>query len=260
MDADALAFITAATITDSTQKSAINTLVLDLKSANVWTKMKAVYPFVGGTAASHRFNLKAPTTNNSDFYLDFNGGGTHSATGYLPNGTTSYADTKLNPNTALTSMDQHISYYSRTNSAAPANDNGCQDDLTTGTGKNIYALWGASYLNYYLIQTPDANQLSFPDTNSLGLILASRTSSTLLEGHRNGVKKTQSTTSTTSGKPDINVYLGAFNYRSGAGTMSTYYGVRETAFASIGDGLTSAEATALYNAVNIFQLALSRNV
>jgi len=49
VDADAQAFITAANITNTTQQSAIDTLVKSLKTANIWTKMKAIYPFVGGT-------------------------------------------------------------------------------------------------------------------------------------------------------------------------------------------------------------------
>ena len=57
VDTDALSFITAASITDATQKTAINTLVKDLKIANIWTKMKAIYPFVGGNAIAHAYNL-----------------------------------------------------------------------------------------------------------------------------------------------------------------------------------------------------------
>jgi hypothetical protein len=117
-DADALAFITAAAITDTTQKNAINTLVTDLKGYGIWTKMKALYPFVGGTAAQHRFNLKDPRAVAGAFYLIFNGGWTHSATGVLPNGTTGYADTQLSPRLVLSSSTfNHLSYYSRTNTA-----------------------------------------------------------------------------------------------------------------------------------------------
>jgi len=39
-------------------EGAINELVKDLKSNNLWDKMKSIYPFVGGTVSSHRFNLK----------------------------------------------------------------------------------------------------------------------------------------------------------------------------------------------------------
>ena len=95
-DADAQAFITAAAITDVTQQNAINTLVVDLKGYNIWTKMKALYPFVGGTASTHKFNLKNPLDTDAAFRLTFSGGWTHSSTGALPNGTNAYADTKFN--------------------------------------------------------------------------------------------------------------------------------------------------------------------
>jgi len=114
-DADAQAFIDAAAITDVTQQSAINTLVLDLKNYGIWTKMKAVYPFVGGTATTHKWNLKDPRDLNAAFRLVFSGGWTHSSTGALPNGTNAYADTFLNENTILTLNNEHLSYYSRTN-------------------------------------------------------------------------------------------------------------------------------------------------
>jgi hypothetical protein len=39
-----------------------------------------------------------------------------------------------------------------------------------------------------------------------------------------------------------------------------YYSSKQCAFASIGDGLTDAEALAFYNAVNAFQVTLGRNV
>jgi len=55
-DPDAQAFITAASITDPTQQSAINQLVVDLKGYNIWTKFKAIYPIVGGSASSHKWN------------------------------------------------------------------------------------------------------------------------------------------------------------------------------------------------------------
>ena len=45
-DADAQAFITAAAITGATQQAAIDNLVKGLKSDGLWSKMKAVYPFV----------------------------------------------------------------------------------------------------------------------------------------------------------------------------------------------------------------------
>ena len=114
-DADAQAFITAAAITDSTQQNAINTLVLALKGYSIWTKFKAIYPIVGGTASQHKYNLKDPRDLDAAFRLTFATGWTHSVNGMLPNGTTAFADTKLIPSTAIFGSNQniHLSYYSR---------------------------------------------------------------------------------------------------------------------------------------------------
>jgi hypothetical protein len=264
MDVDALAFITAATITDNTQKSAVNQLVKDLKSANIWTKMKAIYPMVGGSASSHKFNLKDPRDLDSAFRLIFNGGGIHSSTGYLPNGTTSYADTKLNPSVALTNVNQHISYYSLTNTnVTNVLDMGCQDDNVTQTGRNLYAFYSTvtPYRNEYAIQNNDATVVTYQDTNSLGFIMSSRTSLNLLEGYRNGFRSAISTASNpNANRPNLNVYIGGFNYVGGGGIQVTYKGVRECAFSSIGDGLTDTEATAFYTAVQAYQTTLGRQV
>lgn len=45
-DSSASAFFTATGITGATEQQAVNTLVTSLKSAGLWSKMKAVYPFV----------------------------------------------------------------------------------------------------------------------------------------------------------------------------------------------------------------------
>ena len=97
VDPDAQAFITAASITDPTQQSAINQLVVDLKGYGVWTKMKALYPFCGSTASQHKWNLKDPRDLDAAFRLVFNGGWTHSVNGALPNGTNAFANTYFNP-------------------------------------------------------------------------------------------------------------------------------------------------------------------
>jgi hypothetical protein len=93
IDSDAGAFITAANITELTQKSAINNLVIGLKDDNIWSKFKAIYPFVGGTASSHKFNLRDPRDSNDAYRLNFNGGWTHDARGIKGNGINTYADT-----------------------------------------------------------------------------------------------------------------------------------------------------------------------
>ena len=113
-DADASAFFTAASITDTTQKSAVNQLVVDLKGYGIWTKCSAIYPIVGGTAGSHAVNLKTPGTYN----LTFATGMTHSSTGMVSNGSSGYANTYLNGNTVLSATSNHMSFYSGTQVSA----------------------------------------------------------------------------------------------------------------------------------------------
>ena len=256
-DTDALAFITASAITDNTQKSAVNQLVKDLKTANVWSKMKALYPMVGGTDASHKYNLKDPRDLDAAYRLVFNGGGTHSATGYLPNGTTSYADTKLIPSSILTSSNLHISYYSRTDSVLP-DMMGLQDD-DVNNGSQIYFQANKTTDIYSAINT-DANRINVSSTNTTGYYVVSRITSTNLKAYKNGSQVGSNVSNSTSYSANIPMYLGAFNYKYPGGASVIQYGNKECAFASIGDGLTSAEATALSTAVQNFNTTLGRQV
>ncbi len=78
-DADAQAFFNAleadaSPVTlNTSQKDSINTLVEALKSASIWTKIKAIYPMIGGVASSHKYNLKDPRDLDAAFRLTFSG-------------------------------------------------------------------------------------------------------------------------------------------------------------------------------------------
>jgi hypothetical protein len=117
LDSDAQAFLTAAGITDPIISGAIDTLVVDLKAANIWSKMKAIYPMVGGSSSTHKWNLKDPRDLDAAFRLAFYGGWTHNSNGATPNGVNGYADTKINSNLELTLINMHFAsaLYSRTN-------------------------------------------------------------------------------------------------------------------------------------------------
>jgi hypothetical protein len=246
---EAQAFITAASITDATQKSAVNTLVTDLKTYGIWSKMKAIYPFVGGTASQHRFNLKDPRTVNEAFYLDFIGGGTHSANGYLPNGSTAYADTKLGAN--LLQTNNHLSYYSRTSTVNVECELGVFNNLPSAI---ISQLRSAG--NYISGQT--AGTVSFTTIiSALGFWIGTKTSDTNRKGYLNGTLQATSTTSDNQILPSLNVFLGA---RNNGGTGGQLFSTKQCAFASIGDGLTDAEAANFYTAVQKFQTTLGRAV
>ena len=120
LDPDAVAFLSAAGITDPTIESAVNTLVVDLKGYSIWTKMQAIYPFVGGTATTHKWNLINPLDTNAAFRLVFNGGWIHSINGALPNGTNGYANTFLNASSNLGQFNHHHSFYHNTDNVGTA--------------------------------------------------------------------------------------------------------------------------------------------
>jgi hypothetical protein len=219
-----------------------------MKADGVWTKMKAIYPFVGGSATSHKFNLKDPRDLDAAYRLVFSGGWVHSSTGAKPNGTTGYADTKLAPN-VMAQNSIHASFYSRTDITGSYWDLGAYN---AGGGVVIGPRYqSGTSLVYMNIKSAD----SMADNNpTIGLYMGNRTSSTSNTLFRNGVIIVNGNKSSFA-PISLNIYLGADN----EGTILGY-SPREQAFASIGDGLTDTEALAFYNAVQAFQTSLGRQV
>ena len=253
IDADVQAFITAASITDATQKSAVNTLVTDLKTYGIWTKMKAIYPFVGGTASQHKFNLKDPRDLDAAYRLAFVNGWTHSSTGVKPNGTDAYADTKLAPN-VMSQNSAHLSYYSRTNITGFYFDISSENSSSAFGVLPSYNGGGGAAASYLYMNTFSSDNV-LNGSPSTGLYIGNRTASNITALFRNATKiitgnKASLTPSTQ------NIYLGAGNVSGSA----TSFSPREQAFASIGDGLTDTESSNLYTAVQAFNTTLSRNV
>lgn len=249
-DADAQAFITAAGITDATQQTAINTLVTDLKGYGIWTKMKAIYPFVGGTSSTHKWNLKDPADTDAAFRLVFSGGGTHSSTGYQPNGTNGYGDTKLNNNT-ISQNSGHISIYVRNNTTGLFTDIGA-DDLTN----SCTSIWSRyNDLTYNQMHNQSGNYLTYSNSNSQGYYISNRVASNNLSAWKNGTKNATATTLSRTPSNRL-IFIGALNDNGTA----NFYSNRNYAFASIGDGLTDTEAANLYTAVQAYQTTLGRSV
>jgi hypothetical protein len=247
-DADAQAFIDAAAITDVTQQSAINTLVLDLKNYGIWTKMKAIYPFCGGTASSHKWNLKDARDLDAAFRLVFTGGWTHSSNGALPNGTNGYADTFYTPSTSGQLNSAHLSYYSRSTTGVTLALIGCNNG-----GAPVYRhVLGISATAVALNTTTTT---SYTPASSAGFHMVKRETSTEIKLVYNGVAASP-VSMTTDGRPNVAMVIGA--RRSGASI--TNFSALQCAFASIGDGLTDTEAANLYTAVQAYQTTLSRNV
>jgi hypothetical protein len=253
VDADAQAFITAAAITDPTQQAAINTLVVDLKGYSIWTKMKAVYPYVGGTATTHKFNLKNPLDTNAAFRILWSGDVTHSSNGVQFGGVNGFGNTNYNVFLNNTADNISAGVYLRTNSivagasfsALGPSFEGIEfiakyTDNNTYYGVNDNISWGSG------------NFVS--DTS--GMFVVSRTSGVNAKVlYRNGVSlSTPPAISNTA--VNFTVHVGA---RNSQGVISLYDS-RQHAFQYIGETLTSAEVGNLTTAVQAFQTTLGRQV
>jgi hypothetical protein len=247
-DADAAAFFnrvtTAGGTLSTTEKQAVNQLVLDLKANSLWTPMKAIYPMVGASAAACSRNLKADEFNGT-----FSSGWTFASTGVTGNGTSDYMNTNLLPSTQLTLNSSHLSFYSRTLS------NGVEVEMGNDDGANgsIIEIRTAG-ISYYRINS-GGTYISYTDSDSRAFYMANRTASNVINGWRNSTKVATGTVSS-SALPTINIFLGAWNNNG----VPSFYTTKECAFASIGDGLTDTQASNFYTAVQAFQTTLSRNV
>lgn len=253
-DPDYLAFynrvVAAGGSLTATEQAATQQLVLDLKGYSIWTKMKAIYPMVGGGTGTTAARQAACSQNlvSSSFTGTFTATGwTFASTGVTPNGTSAYMNTNFNPSLQLTNSSGHFSYYSRTNTAAGAKyEMGCYNG-TSGNG--VVARYSSDV--FYAVY--GAYNATFTNTNSQGFYITNRNSTTNTTGFKNNTKVIN-TVSTGFAANKI-LFLAANNSISIA-----EFNDRECALSSIGDGLTDTEASNFYTAVQAFQTTLSRQV
>jgi SPP1 family predicted phage head-tail adaptor len=248
-DADAQAFFnrvtTAGGTLSATEQNAVNTLVIALKADGIWTKMKAIYPMVGASAAACAQNLKS-----SSFTGTFTAGWTFASTGAKPNGTSAFMDTNL-PNNTMSQNSLTICTYLRTNftQATSICDIACWN---SGFGSSIYP---RGINNNVLINNNSTTQINLgigSNSNSTGFYVNKRTSSTEVVFQKNS---TQTTVANNSNNLITTNYI-----VSRAGNFNGEYSPRETALVGIGDGLTDTEAANFYTDVQAFQTTLSRQV
>jgi hypothetical protein len=258
-DSDATAFITAASITSTTQITAISNLVFDLKQNNLWNKMYAIYPFVGGTSVdNHKYNLKDPRDLDAAYRLVFSGSWTYSNLGIAltsTTGSTNFANTFFNPfSSSSVSQDSiHISVYISSGLT----------DTTSIMGSLVGAAGGSNALQITrsvnhgaTVNGGNSNDFIQIGGGSVsGHMIGNRTSSTVANTWLNGTKAATNTTASIA-PPNFNIYLGARN-QAGTATISSS---RQIRFASIGSGLTDSDASIFSTIIESYQTTLSRQV
>jgi hypothetical protein len=194
------------------------------------------------------------------YRLTFFGGGTHSSTGYQPNGTNAYATTFFNPTTAgLGQNSACYGAYSRTQSTGNTAFLGVYNVANT-INVSIFPNYATNQL-YSSLNGAESYTLPYTNTNSRGLFSVNRVLSTAKQDWVNGVKIQTLTGSqrgaTTVGNADFNIAISAVDLSNGS---RGYFSNRELALVFISDGLTDTQASNLYTATQAFQTTLSRQV
>jgi hypothetical protein len=251
-DPDAFRFIEVANITSSIQVAAVSNLVVGLKSANLWTKMQAIYPIVGGNAFSHKWNLKDPRDTDDAFRIQYIGAITHTATGMSTAG--GYMDTYWNPSEALSPTESiHIGVNNYTTSSV-----GSIHNSEFGNDFQTQIYFSPTYGNpaattYFSFKNTTVATIS--NNSGQGYFILSRLDTTKSTGYiyRSNVlygsgDNTNAYSTTNNGSIQI------FN---GSG-FQPYYGTIN--FFTVGSGLTAAETATLYSIMQTYQTALGRNV
>jgi len=270
------AFVTASGITGSAVNY-VQTLYTELTTANLFNKMYAIYPFVGANATSHRYNL----VNTGSYTITFNGPWVHNSNGITGNGTNTYANTFLIPNTFnagvpdaypgdmwFVSSSMHV--YSRTDGASGV-------DMGSYIEGNAQSILIAKYNSGSPLSTTYANtqgSVAIEQSNATGFFGGSVLATTIYNNqgnivsgsasgsngvYKNGVKLRGFEQPPYNGSgfvSSVPLYIGANN----DGTGPLEFTNRNYAFAAIGKGLTQNEMATFYTIVQNFETSLNRQV
>lgn len=242
-DADALKFIDSAGITDIGQKSAINNFVSQLKDSLLWSKFIAIYPMVGGTEATNKLNLKDPRDLDAAYRLTFYGNPVYTSGGMLFPTLSDYADTHLADSSIGGYANASISYYSGTQNTISGYDMGCTDGAVPYNELSVYSN-SADNSEWFGFSE---NRFS-PNTTGLFMLSSSPTNVTR---YRNGIVISSKGSAPKNSYTNLTFLIGKSRY-------TVHPGQKECQFATIGNGLTDAQALTFYNIVQNFQTNLGR--
>jgi len=264
IDADAAAFLTASgipndgtlyyvgtaqEITGEDMNTAIGNLVANLKLYGIWTHIKAFYPFIGGTASTHKYNLKNPIDSDAAFRLVFTNTPTQSGLGMQTNGSSSYANTFLNPSTVFSDKATAFGFYQTV------------INTTAGTDRHFMGNWTSSSTNFMSIQSQEIGYTVLNFLNNVNIQTLFNYEKFNTENSNTTTKSltcgttSYSYTTITGNFPNNNIFIGGLN------TAGTYYqGVNSTFGAAwIMNGLTDTQIGQLNALVTAYQTELHRN-
>jgi hypothetical protein len=250
IDSSAYVYTQAVGITDTTTINAINTFVGGLKSASLWDKMIAIYPFLGADTTKTRYNLKDVSLSTTQ--LDYSGSWTASTSGSKSNNTSSYGIlSNIKPtynHPLISSQSFHMAYLSY--------DTPVSDGFAMGTSTGSIGTETGSAI--FISTTGISSSINSTLTGSLttggpiGMITVSRTGSNSYTIAKNKVPVT--VTARASASLNSNLFLNSININNSSYSSSQ----NNIAYVSVGAGLTDSEVGTYYDLVDTFQTSLGR--
>jgi hypothetical protein len=243
LDPATAAFVAAAQISSPLLVAAIDQLVKGLKIDNIWSLIEVLYPFVGGTAASHSLNLKNP----AQFPISWSGTLSHTAMGVVGTsggdgiGTTSFVQTVSECYIGL--------YVNQSGGPATAHDWGGFAPGGSGPSSDLHYQW-LDGNTYFDAGSQSFGRLSAVSGQSLGYKAGSRvgTQQAIYQNSTAFATGTRSAGNSTS--PAYKLFRGEANPCPG----------RTYALAVAGRGLTPTQHVNFFERIQAFQSVLGRAV
>ena len=242
-DNDALAFITSTAITDTLQKSAINDFVVQLKEDSLWDKFIALYPMIGGSDATTKWNLKDARDLDDAYRISWNGTPEFKNTGVTCLTSTDWGDTHVNDSLLLYN-NSSISFYSGTQNQIAGYDMGCSNGIFPYNILSFYEDFNNDIVNTWFNAY---DTVPYQPTNTIGLSINSSIGGEVVHYINGAAVSSYGAPDSAYTKQTITI---------GQVLDDSHMGQRECRFASIGEGLTASQALKFYNAVQAFKTKL----
>lgn len=231
----------------STRKALINSFILSLKSAGVWSTLDCL-SFVAAEAAQNaHLNWVNPAStalapvNSPTFTAD---------RGYTGNGTTSYVNTGYVPSAATKATLNSTCFGVYINATGGVSSAKVDLGSNNATAFSILRTYDSANTVAYRVNQGSASTAT-GITNELGHTAVSRTASNLVTAYKNGAALTTSSV-VSNALPTVAMFLGANNNNGTAANFSN----RRQAVYHAGAGLTGAQVSSLYSAISTHLTAI----
>ena len=268
-DPDALAYFTAAGITNTTEKNAVNQLVLDLKGGvgcltpgltNLWANAAAIWPVSPTSLAAAAYNLR----DTSSFNYTWVNSPTHASTGVTFDGSTQYGDTNLTPSSLTLANSYDITLCVQIANGDATSVGLLAGRYGTSSGERTQMMLINGNLNQDIHAAGGGNRLTTTTSGTYNGRFVATADRVINGGKANYLNGSSLGTlnAEDSGAPyTYNIFIGAQNIQSSATPAVANASDFEYRFGCVlKEGLNSTKVADLDDAIVRYSTALSRNI